>query len=35
MVRLFEEVAFTQGLFPVAVRVMVTLPALMSAALGV
>ena len=35
MVSVFVEVAFAHGAFPVAVSVSVTLPAVMSAALGV
>ena len=35
MLSVFVDVAFPQGAFPVAVRVSVTLPAVISAALGV
>jgi hypothetical protein len=35
IVKVFEEVAFPQGELPVAVKVSVTLPAVISAALGV
>ena len=34
MVNIFEETAFAHGAFPVAVSVSVTLPAVISAALG-
>ena len=35
IVKVFVEVAFAQGVFPVVVNVKVTLPAVISAALGV
>ena len=35
IVKIFVDVAFAHGAFPVAVKVSVTLPAVMSAALGV